>query len=205
MSGLRRASGRVYVCGSVLYRKRKGCGPGVSVPQEWIERETIEGLREIVGYCSDPKGFTKKVNEEVARLWESSRAPDPEVNRRLEEIDAKIANVRKAIEEGLTDTAWANTRLQELSSERRKLSARTTGTEPPPVVSVEEAMAYRRQVEKLFAVGSTAERKRLLAACVEKVILAPDRREVEITYRVPEPVMNRVVAGAGFEPATFGL
>jgi hypothetical protein len=27
--------------------------------------------------------------------------------------------------------------------------------------------------------------------------------EVEITYRVPEPVMNS--AGAGFEPATFGL
>ena len=35
--------------------------------------------------------------------------------------------------------------------------------------------------------------------------LAPELREVELTYRVPEPMMIKMVAGAGFEPATFGL
>src|SRR5262245_29223711 len=47
-----------------------------------------------------------------------------------------------------------------------------------------------------FSKGQRPKRKRLLATWVHKVILAPDRREVEITLRVPEPVMNRVVAGA---------
>jgi len=29
--------------------------------------------------------------------------------------------------------------------------------------------------------------------------LAPERLEVAITYRIPEPVMNSMVAGAGFD------
>jgi hypothetical protein len=66
-------------------------------------------------------------------------------------------------------------------------------------------MAYRKQVEKIFSVGTMAERKRLLGMWIAEMKLAPEQREVSITYRVPEPVvMKRVVAGAGFEPATSG-
>jgi len=50
-----------------------------------------------------------------------------------------------------------------------------------------------------------AELKKLVRSLVQKTTLAPKKREVEITYRLPEPVMNNLVAGAGFEPATFGL
>ncbi len=53
--------------------------------------------------------------------------------------------------------------------------------------------------------GGIAEKKQLLRIWVQEIKLAPERREVELTYRVPEPVMNKVVAGAGFEPAAFGL
>jgi hypothetical protein len=35
--------------------------------------------------------------------------------------------------------------------------------------------------------------------------LAPDNLGVEITLKLPGPVLRQVVAGAGFEPATFGL
>jgi hypothetical protein len=51
-------------------------------------------------------------------------------------------------------------------------------------------MAYRRDVPKLMKQGSPAERKRLLRTWVQEITLAPDRLEVDITYRVPEPVMN---------------
>jgi hypothetical protein len=49
-----------------------------------------------------------------------------------------------------------------------------------------------------MAHGEPAERKRLLRTWVQEVKLAPERLEVEITYQIPEPVMNGVVAGAGF-------
>jgi len=49
-----------------------------------------------------------------------------------------------------------------------------------------------------LAQGEPGERKRLLRTWVQEMKLAPDRLEVEITYRIPEPIMNGVVAGAGF-------
>jgi hypothetical protein len=59
-------------------------------------------------------------------------------------------------------------------------------------------MACREQVGRLFAHGKPVEKKQLSRKCVEEMKLAPERLEVEITYRVPEPVMNSVVAGARF-------
>ena len=66
-------------------------------------------------------------------------------------------------------------------------------------------MAYRRQAEKLMAAGHPAERNRLMRAWVQEVKLEPQHLDVKISYRLPESVMKGLVAGAGFEPATFGL
>jgi len=66
-------------------------------------------------------------------------------------------------------------------------------------------MTYRRQTEKLMKSGEPAERKRLMRAWVQQIKLDPETLEVKISYRLPEAVMKGLVAGAGFEPATFGL
>ena len=66
-------------------------------------------------------------------------------------------------------------------------------------------MDYRRQTDKLFRQGDQAERKKFLRTVVGEVTLMPEELEVTISYRVPEPIMNRLVAGEGFEPSTFGL
>lgn len=47
--------------------------------------------------------------------------------------------------------------------------------------------------------GSIAEKKQLLRIWVPEMKLAPEQREVLLTYRVPEPVMNKMVAGARYE------
>ncbi len=46
-------------------------------------------------------------------------------------------------------------------------------------------MDYRQQIDKVFAQGTPAQRKGLLRSWVEGITLAPERLEVEITYRVP--------------------
>ncbi len=53
--------------------------------------------------------------------------------------------------------------------------------------------------------GEPAERKRLMRAWVQQIKLNPETLEVKISYCLPEAVMKGLVAGAGFEPATFGL
>jgi len=66
-------------------------------------------------------------------------------------------------------------------------------------------MTYRRETEKVIASRHPAERKRLIRTWVNEVRLEPQTLEVKISYRLPEAVMKGLVAGAGFEPATFGL
>jgi hypothetical protein len=61
-------------------------------------------------------------------------------------------------------------------------------------------MDYRRQADKLLRHGTQAERKQLLRTLVGKVKLLPGDLEVSISYRLPEAIMNGLVAGACFEP-----
>ena len=56
--------------------------------------------------------------------------------------------------------------------------------------------AQWRDASRLFQQGHPTDRKRLLRAWVEGVTLAPEKLEGEITYRVPNSVMNSLVAGA---------
>ena len=92
----------------------------------------------------------------------------------------------------------------ELIAQREELTAKLDGPEPP-LVDSRTVMTYRRETEKVIASGHPAERKRLIRTWVNEVRLEPQTLEVKINYRLPEAVMKGVVAGAGFEPATFGL
>ena len=80
-----------------------------------------------------------------------------------------------------------------------------SGAGEPPQLDVQAVNGYRRQTDKLFRQGEPAERKKLLRALVEDIRLMPEDHEVTITYRLPEAIMNGLVAGGGFEPPTFGL
>ena len=124
---------------------------------------------------------------------------------RIAVIDQKIANIRQAVEDGLGDGKWAHARLAELALERDKTGAASVAIGGPPHINVDTVMEYRGKTEKVFKLGEPALRKRLLRNWVQDVKLNPENLEVNITYRLPEAVMNELVAGEGFEPSTFGL
>ena len=194
-----------YVCGSQPYRSGMGCGQGVYVPQAQVESEVLNGLRGVLDLCADPKKFTRAVNKELLQIWEASTGFRPDAGEQVAAIDRKIANLRRAVEDGLNDANWANTRLRELHAERETLVAVSAKQGAPPQLDVATAMTYRRQTDKLLQQGGQAERKQLLRTLVSEVKLLPQDLEVSICYRLPEAVMNGVVAGVGFEPTTFGL
>ena len=99
----------------------KGCGPGLYVPQAAVEAEAVTGLTELLGVCADRKGLARRANEELRKYWEESNGYDPNAAARVQAVEAKIANVRRAIEDGLSDAAWANERLTALAAEREDL------------------------------------------------------------------------------------
>jgi site-specific DNA recombinase len=205
MIGFRTSRGEYYVCGSQPYRRGMGCGPGVYVPRRAVESEVCRGLSELLSLCTDPQGFTRQVNAELRRLWrESGHSDNATAHDEMEKTEAKIANIRRAVEDGFADASWANARLRELLAKRDSLT-RTLDSAEAPQLDAETVMAYRRQTEKVMASGQPADRKRLMRAWVGEIKLDPVSLEVKISYRLPEAVMKGVVAGAGFEPATFGL
>ena len=190
-----------YVCGSQPYRKSMGCGRGVYVPQALVEAEVVAGMQSLVQRCSDPRGFARQVNEELRRLWEATHGSTTTSQRTLRAVESKIANLRRALEEGLQDVAWANRRMQELVAEQTALTGGVGARGQPPQIDVGTAMQFRRRLETVLASGSPAERKRFVRLWVEGMAFDPVRRAVEIRYRVPDAVMNSVVPGEGIEPS----
>lgn len=194
-----------YVCNSVPNRRGLGCGQGVYVAQREIEKEVFDGLERLLGVCTDEKGFVRQINSELSRIWEESLGYDPGASQRLGEIEGKIANIRRSIEDGLVDTSWANARLGALIKEQQSLSATTVVQKKAPHIDLQAAMAYRRDSTRMMASGTNAEKKRMLSVWVDKIELAPETLDVEIRYKIPEPVVDSMGAGIGFEPMTFGL
>ena len=105
----------------------------------------------------------------------------------------------------MADTAWANERLRELVKEQQSLSDSAIVQGKIPQIDLQTAMAYRGDATWVIARGTNAEKKRLLSAWIDKIELAPESLEVEIRYKLPEPVVDRMGAGVGLEPTTFGL
>ena len=131
MVGYYSSAGRYYLCGSHVYRRGLGCGPGVYVRQAEVEQDVVEGLQEALAACAE--GLAGEVNEELRARWEASNGHDPKAARKLEEVDRKIANIRAAIADGLDDISWANAELRKLAEVRVGLEQAIVPATTPPL------------------------------------------------------------------------
>ena len=132
MTGFKVTGGRYYVCGSQPYRRGRGCGRGVYVPKEFVEGEVVDGVGELLGRCVDPEELTANVNVDLKTIWERETGRDPEAESKAAALEAKIANLREALEDGLDDVSWANRRLRELRGERDRLEGTAKSAGEPP-------------------------------------------------------------------------
>ena len=123
------------------------------MPQAQVESEVLGGLRDVLDLCADPQKFTRAVNKELRQIWEASIGFRPDAGEQIAAIDRKIENIRRAVEEGLNDASWANTRLRALLTERESLVAASGKASGPPQLDAATAMDYRRQADKLFQGG----------------------------------------------------
>jgi hypothetical protein len=137
------------------------------------------------------------VNKELAQSGDQDRSKA--IQKEISAVETKIANVRKAIEDGLGDAAWANQRLVELQGQLQELE----NSKPKKSLPRFEAEDVRRYIQNLARVlehASTRERKELLRLVVQEIKLTPEELSVEIVHQAPGPnFMFNMVAGALFE------
>jgi len=181
---------RYYVCGSEPYRSGLGCGEGVYVPQLLLESEVVRDIEGIIAKLVDPKRFTRKVNEELRRLWEQHSGYDPDAEKHIKDIDRKINHIRQQLEDGLDDTEYFNGRLRDLKSEREVLQKSLAASDKPLQVDADKALSYRANLEMILQHGKPEERKDYVQAWIDHITLDPDARELFIQYRIPDELTN---------------
>src|SRR5262249_41653441 len=181
---------------------REGCGPGVYVPQKQVESEVLNGVAGVLGGCSDPKGFTAKVNAELRRLWEDSTGFRPDAAAQIAAIDKKIANVHQAIEDGLQEAAWANARLSTAQGTRR--ARRRDGT---VWCTTKNRCERRDAVQAEPGEAGQAGRPRRTETIAERLCSGGevDARHSGSGHPLPPPGIRYewIGCGGGFGPPTF--
>jgi hypothetical protein len=86
----------------------------------------------VLDLCADTQKFTHAINKELRQILEASMDFRPDAGERVAAIDRKVANIRRAVEEGLNDGSWANTRLRELYTERGSVVTASRNASGPP-------------------------------------------------------------------------
>ena len=178
------------------------------VSQPVLEGEVWKQVSRWVALLASPGGKAlRDVNRELRGTWKANGgAQAADVEGQVSAVEKKIANVRAAIEEGISDVRWASARLEELHTERERLERKLTAVPAePPVIDRAVLARYVSGLPRLLEQATDKERRELVRQFVEKMELDPETREVELQLRLPANCANRMEAAAGVEPANKGF
>ena len=207
------------------------CANGRGIARSVLEGRALAGLKDRLMAPEAAAEAMRAYAEETNRLNRERRANGESDRKELAGIEKKIADIVAAIEDGGYTRALMN-RLRELEARQDELRERlATASADIPDVHPNVAGLYRRKVERL-AEALRDPRERAAAAeavrsLIERIVLAPGAKRGEMNATLhgdlgtilewtakgrrnetdtPSSGMSvSVVAGAGFEPATFRL
>jgi site-specific DNA recombinase len=209
-------------------RERGTCTNTLTIPRQEVEARVLTALQEKLLRRDFFEEFCREFAKEMNRLRMEQRASLSGAKRELERVKREIEKVVDAIVEGYR-TPELKARNDSLQERKNALLAQLdTADEPPPLLHPSMADLYRSKVEELAAAlqreDTRLEASESLRGLVESIVLTPRDGQLGIELRgnlaamltaaqnakrSPETgdlcVPMKVVAGAGFEPATFGL
>jgi site-specific DNA recombinase len=207
-----------YACGGFVMKGSSACEK-LLLRKDPLEEALLTVVRDQLGKLLKSGGeriLRKCIEEELGAQGQDPRREMEEIRTRLEEIDRKA----DVLLEGMSPEAQAfvDNKLRALSSERKGLKSRlealgAVSYEPVDVEAVlRQGMASLRDLPRVMEFGSLEERKEFIRAFVTGITVHPEQRRLEVRIRkipaalLPQPGSSvGLVAGAGFEPATFGL
>ena len=208
-----------YTCGGFMMKGRTVCRSYL-LPKESIETPVLAALARRI----KAQGRIDAIRAQVEALLTEYASPGegPQViRRRIAQVEERRRNWEKAIDRGLNiDLAVEN--LKRLDREKEALEhelevARTRKTLDLDVKAVSrEILAGLDRLQEVLEKGSVAEVKAILRAYIGRVEYDHGTNRARVGFLrlptralvsrlAPESAGISVVAGAGFEPATFGL
>lgn len=215
--------------GCATVRNKGTCDNRKNIRRDHLEARVLGALRHhlmepalFIEFCDE---FTREMNLLRMEGRAAIDAAASEVKRIDRELDRLVDVILKG---GAADRI--NKTMVELETRKKELEAvLANADEPPPLLHPEMAGFYRMQVEKLHSSlqdeieGKRLEATEVLRSLVDEIILTPSDDEMLIDVRGDlagilavslkrkKPATGagqsqfQLVAGAGFEPATFRL
>jgi site-specific DNA recombinase len=219
--------------GCATHRCKGTCSNGLKVRRDDLERRVLDGLRDRLLAPELVEEFARAFQEEVNRLAAEKTRHRAEDEGRLQAVRRKIATMIRAIEDGMYQPSM-KARMAELEAEKAMLEERLAAAPEPPKIRLHPNLAglYREKVaaleQALADPAIKAEAAEVIRSQIERITLTPKEEgtlEVQLygdlarilqfceagEGKLQRPGHGKpgrelsVVAGAGFEPATFRL
>ncbi len=209
-------------------RDRGTCTNKLTISRHEVEERVLSALQDKLMRKDFFEEFCREFAKEMNRLRMEHRAGLTGAKRELERVKREIEKVIDAIAQGYAGPEL-KARMNGLQERKEALLAQlATADEPPPLLHPSMADLYRTKVEELADAlqreDTRLEASEMLRGLIEAIVLTPQDGQLRIelrgnlaamlaaaqkTKRSPQTgdllVPVQLVAGAGFEPATFGL
>jgi DNA invertase Pin-like site-specific DNA recombinase len=208
-----------YACGGWVMKGASACEKFLirKEPLEELLMETIQDRLQTLLAGEGKAVLRGFIKDELAVQGQDPRRELATTRARIAEID-QTASV---LLEGLSaDTkGFVDAKLRDLGSEKRRLQTRMEALESAPYDPIdaeavlETGLASLNRLPRLLESGSLEDRKEFVRAFVGGVSVIPGEARIDVQMRTlpavgslrPANSACGLVAGAGFEPATFGL
>src|SRR2546425_3446924 len=208
-------------------RDRGTCSNRLTIRRDEVEQRVLHALQKKLLRQDLFEEFCEEFTREMNRPRMEYRANLSSAARELERVRAGIRKVIDAIKDGFAGPEL-KAEMDELQARKESLVAQLAAADaPPPLLHPNLAALYREKVATLASAlqdaGSRPEAAEALRGLVDAILLVPVGNDLTIELkgnlaamlsaaqnakRSPEGDLSlqiALVAGAGFEPATFGL
>ena len=209
-------------------RDQGRCDNHLTIRRDEVEARVLTALQDKLLRQDLFEEFCDEFTREMNRLRMEHRAGLSAAEREIERIEARRKKLVESIMEGVP-ASEVKDELNANAARREELKAKLAAADaPPPLLHPEMAGLYRQKVtalaEALEHPETRTEASEALRGLIDAIVLTPNRGELQIELkgnlaamlgaaqnakRSPETgdlsLQVVMVAGAGFEPATFGL
>ena len=228
------STGKHYVCSNYNNHGKQGCGASsFHVNSEWldtkIEKEIIRLMLNDKVIETLYEQYTHKYGSKVD-IGGNNDIDKSALVKELKKKKQKEANLISTIDSGKLEEAALNAiynRLNVVSAEKKALEIQIDKFNKPQqyrILTYDYFKQMCHEGSRLLTHSSLAEKRAFVEKCIESVTLDPVRKQVNAKFKINPfwsslenhskakklevsefDTSSEMVAGAGFEPTTFGL
>ena len=229
------SSGKYYVCSEYNSHGKQGCGASsFHVDSDWldlkIEKEIIHLILDENTIKTMYDLYVKSNNSAKISIDKDGQLDIVHINKTLKQKKIEETNLLNAIASGnIAGAALKVTsdKLNQVSQEIQQLEELITNQNKPVryrILTYDYFKQLCHNGSKLLTHSSLAEKRAFVEKCIESVTLDPVKKAVNVKFNINPfwtslenhnktkklevsafDTSSEMVAGAGFEPTTFGL